>query len=267
MKNPSTLSTVEKAFRVLEHIAGTKSGYTLSELVKDLNISMGAAQRLSETLSSLQYLYKEPKTKALRLTPKIFLFGFAFLNNLEVREVALPHMLRLNESLNEIVNLAVMISDEEIVYIERMDRTSGARLTTNLRVGSRRPIHANSMGKVILAFLPERDQQRILDLLYSPQYPGKTFCSRGEFEKQLRSIRRLGYSANKSELFQDILALAVPILNHQDLPVGGINMVLPRRTPSEQIKRKYLPPLIETGKNISLGLGHVEEKSSYEMWR
>jgi IclR family pca regulon transcriptional regulator len=261
MRAPSTLSTVAKTFRVLELIAESKSGYTLTELVKKLKISMGAAQRITRTLIGLQYLSKEPKSKALHLTPKIFLYGFSFLSQSEIREIALPYMRRLNEDLDEIVNLGVMISDEEVVYIERVDKTSGVKLTTTLRVGSRRPIHANAIGKVILAFLREEDQSRILDHLYSAKYAGKTYCSKNGFVKQLQNIRRLGYSFNKSELFQDILALAVPILNHQGLPVAGINIVLPRMTPHSEIQKKYIPLLIATGKNISKALGNREEVS------
>ena len=260
MKLPSTLSTVDKAFRVLELIGWSKSGYTLTELVKKLNISMGAAQRLTHTLVALKYLYREPKTKTLRLTPKIFLFGFAFLSQSEIREIARPYMRQLNEDLDEIVNLGVMLNDEEVVYIERIDKTSGVKLTTTLRVGSRRPIHANAIGKVILAFLPESDQRRILEHLYSADYHGKTYCSKSEFVRQLQNIRLLGYSGNKSELFPDILALAVPILNHQSLPVGGINIVLPRMTPQNQIQRKYLPLLLATGKRISMALGNMKKE-------
>ena len=73
--------------------------------------------------------------------------------------------------------------------------------------------------------------------------------------KQLRTIRHHGYSANKSDIFQDILALAVPILNHQSLPVAGINIVLPRMAPQKQIKEKYIPQLMKTGKNISPAAG------------
>jgi IclR family pca regulon transcriptional regulator len=264
MSIPLIISSVGKAFRVLELIAESKSGCTLTELVKKLNISMGAAQRISYTLIALQYLYKEPRTKALHLAPKIFLFGFSFLSRSEIREIALPDMRRLNENLDEIVNLAVMISDEEVVYIERVDKTSGVKLTANLRVGSRRPIHANAIGKVILAFLSETGQRRVLDYLYSAKYPGKTYCSKNEFVRELRNIRRLGYSFNKSELFHDILALAVPILDHHSQPVAGINIVVPRLTPRDEIKRKYIPQLIETGKNISRALGNNQENDFFK---
>ncbi len=255
MNTISTLSTVSKAFQVLELIAETKSGYTLTELVKKLSISMGAAQRITRTLITLQYLCKEPKTKALHLTPKIFLFGFSFLSQSEIRKIALPIMHRLNEDLDEIVNLGVMISDEEVVYIERVDKTFGVKLTANAQVGSRRPIHANAIGKVILASLDDTDRRRILDHLYSANYSGKTYCSKKEFITQLQNIHRLGYSFNRSELFSGILALAVPILNHDGLPVAGFNIVIQRSTPINEIKRKYIPKLIEAGKEISLAFG------------
>jgi IclR family acetate operon transcriptional repressor len=157
------------------------------------------------------------------------------------------------------VNLGVLISDEEVVYIERIEETSGVKLTTNLRVGSRRPIYANAIGKAILAFLPETDQRRILDRLAAAKHSGGADYRRNELLKQLREARQRGYSVNKSGQFQDIVALAVPILNHQGYPVAGINIVLPRMTPPGQIKKKYLPRLIATGKGISRALGNMPE--------
>jgi DNA-binding IclR family transcriptional regulator len=253
------INSVIKAFRILEFIGESRSGYSLIQLVKNLNMSVGAVQRLTSTLVALRYLYKEPETKTFRLAPKIFQFGFSFLNQSEIRVIALPYLRQLNENLDEVVNLGVVISEEEVVYIERIDKTSHI-LTTNLRVGSRRPIYLNSVGKVILAFLPEGDQRRILDHLYSDKSTGKDSTGKNKLLAQLQDIRRRGYSANKSDLFKDILALAVPILNHQGLPVAGINIVIPRRIPPDQIKRRYLPALIETGKKISMALGHVKEK-------
>ena len=259
MRDGSIIHSVSKAFRMLEFIGESPSGYTLTQLVKNLKMSVGAVQRLTHTLVALQYLRKDAATKTFRLAPKIFQFGFSFLNQSEIREIAMPYLRQLNEDLDEVVNLGVAISDEEIVYIERIDKTSHI-LTTNLRVGSRRPIHLNSVGKVILAFLPEGDQYRILDRLYPGHSPVNTPGSKNELLKQLRDIRRQGYSANKSDLFPDILALAVPILNHHGLPVAGINIVIPRRIPSDQVKRRYLPALIEMGKNVSTALGHVSRK-------
>jgi hypothetical protein len=112
--------------------------------------------------------------------------------------------------------IGLMISDEEVVYIERIGKTFGVKLTANLGVGSRRPIHANAIGKVILAFLPEGDQRRILDHWYSANYSNGVFCSEDDLIEQLRNIRVHGYSANKSLIIPGYLS---PCRTHPEPPV------------------------------------------------
>jgi len=260
MKDRLTINSVGKAFRVLERVGESKSGYTLTELVRNLHISMGSAQRITNTLTELQYLFKEPRTKVFRLTPKFLSFGSAFLSQSEIREIALPHMNKLNEDLNEVVNLGIPMNDEEIVYIDRISRTSHI-LTTNLQVGTRRPIHLSSIGKVILAFLSETERKKILGHISFAQYPSKTLRNRGDLEQQIRTIQKLGYFAGKSELVEGIFILAVPLLNHQGLAAAGMNVSIPMSRVSEKkIKSRDLPLLIEAGSRISEALGKVKEE-------
>jgi len=263
VKTPPLLSTVDKTFSVLELIAESKYGHTLTELVKKLKISMGAAQRITNSLIALQYLYKDPKTKTLHLTPKMFFCGYSSFSRSEIHKIAFPHMSRLNEDLDEIVNLGVLSSDEEVVYIARVDKTSGPKLTTTLQVGSRRPIHANAMGKVILAFLREADQRRIVDYLYSANYKGKTYCSKKAFLVNLpeHSAARV-FLLTKANCSPDILALCRTHLESRRPACGGDQYRPSSKDPPDQIKRKFLPHLIKTGKNISKALGNLGKRVS-----
>ncbi len=260
MASRITIFSLVKAFRVLELVSSSTSGYTLTELVRHLKISMGAAQRITNTLLDLGYLYKEPKTKIFRLTPKFLSFGSPFLSQSEIRDISLKFMRQLNEELNEVVNLGVMMNDEEIVYIDRVDSSTHI-VSANIRAGSRRPIHLNSIGKVILAHLPETDQKRILDNISFEKYPSKTLRNRRELEDQLRTIRRQGYSAGKSELYDDIYAIAVPILNHHGVAVAGLNVVIPlSRASKSEIQNRYIPRLLEAGRAASEAFGSVTSK-------
>ncbi len=256
MENPLFLKSVGNIFRLLELVAESKDQHTLSELKRKLDISMGAAQRLTNTLVTLKYLYKEPKTKKYHLTPKLFQFGFAFLSRFEIRKIAFPYLRQLNEDLDEVVNLGVMINDEEIVLIDRIDKTSRA-MTTNLRVGSRAPIYISSIGKAIMAFLPESDQRRILKHLYSPAYKEKNLCREDQLLSQLQVIRLNGYSLNNSDLFPDAFSVAAPILNYDGLPVAAINFVIPTKFSRRRVKQKNIQVLIEIAKKISMELGNL----------
>ena len=259
MKDPLTINSIVKAFQVLECFSGNKFKFTLTELVNQLHISMGAAQRITHTLTSIGYLYKDPETKAFRLTPKCLSFGFAFLNNSGLREIALPYLKKLNEEINETVNLAVM-DDYEIVYIERVQTSHF--LTTNIRVGTRRPVFCTSIGKVILAFSPKNERKEALDRISFKKYTEKTITDNSKLEIELNKIRRLGYAENKSELDEDLFALAVPLLNNEGAAVAGINIVIPMtRVSMSKVYGEYLPLLVEKGEIISSLLGNMSGKA------
>jgi DNA-binding IclR family transcriptional regulator len=129
-----------------------------------------------------------------------------------------------------------------------------------VRVGSKRLFYLSSIGHAILAFMPTRDQSRILNNLYSTRHPDGNLPGKNQFMEQLKDIKRLGYSVLKPKMFRDIQSLATPILNHQGIPIAGINIVIPRIIPAAQIDQEFVPKLIEAGKNISLALGHQEAR-------
>jgi len=106
----------------------------------------------------LGYLSKDPETKIFRLTPKWIRFGLRVLNDLDIRNVAYPHLRKLNEETNETVSMGI-IYEGAVIIIERFE--AGHILAANIKPGVRRPIHTNSIGKVILAF---QDENKIMSL-------------------------------------------------------------------------------------------------------
>jgi DNA-binding IclR family transcriptional regulator len=252
--------SLAKAFRVLELLSESGSGLTLTELVSRLNISMGAAQRITNTLIDLGYLQREPLTKLIRLTPKFLIFNSGYFSQTELRHIVFPYMQKLNEQLDEVVNLGVMINDKEIIYVDRVDRTSHI-ITTSFRIGDRRPIHVNSIGRVIMAFLPEPESQKILDGISFDQSSGKRFGNKTDLMKELEKIRRQGYSAGTSESFDDIYSLAIPVLDYQRKAIAGINIVIPiSRLSMDDIRARYIPLLMETAQELSRSLGNIGAK-------
>ncbi|MBW2308344.1 MAG: IclR family transcriptional regulator [Deltaproteobacteria bacterium] len=254
MRDNLTINSIVNCFKLLECFTGQQSRLTLMELVRKLNISVGAAQRITHTLTILEYLYKDPKTKTFQLTPKILSLGFAFLHHSGLRDIVLPHLKKLNEATNETVNLAIL-DGAEIVYLERVQTSH--LITTNIRPGSRRPIHCTSMGKVILAFSAEDEREKILSRISFEKYTEKTIINKNRFVAELNKIRKSGYAENNSELDKDLFAIAAPLLNNNGEAVGGINMVIPMsRVSKDKIYKEYLPLLIEKGNQISADLGH-----------
>jgi DNA-binding IclR family transcriptional regulator len=248
-----------KAFRVLEVISESNSGLTLTELVSHLGISMGAAQRITNTLLDLGYLQRDSLTKIIRLTPKFLVFHLGYFSQTEIRNICLAYMQRLNEQLDEVVSLGVMTNDKEIIYIEQVKKISHA-ITTTFNIGESRPIHINSIGRVIMAFLPEPDLQRILDGIPFDQYPS-SFRDKADLMKELEKIRKQGYSARKSESHKELYTMAIPILDYQRKAIAGINVVIPMvRLSMKDINTRHIPLLMETAREISRFMGNPDAK-------
>jgi DNA-binding IclR family transcriptional regulator len=253
--------SLAKAFRVLELLSESDSGLTLTALVSRLGISMGAAQRITNTLVDLGYLQREPLTKLIRLTPKFLIFNSGYFSQTEIRHIVFPYMQRLNEQLDEVVSLGVMTNDKEIIYIEQVNKISHA-ITTTFNIGESRPIHINSIGRVIMAFLPEPDLQRILDGIPFDQYPC-SFKNKADLMKELEKIRKQGYSARTSESHKELYTMAIPILDYQRKAIAGINIVIPMvRLSTKDISTRHIPLLMETAQKISRFMGNTDAKRS-----
>jgi DNA-binding IclR family transcriptional regulator len=254
------INSVVRTFRLLEAVCATKEPVKLSDLSKKLNLSIGATQRITHTLMQIGYLEKDHETKAYKTTARILSLGYNHLSNYEIRNIALPFMKDLNKKIDEVVNLAVL-DNKEILYIERIDTSHG--LTTNVRVGSRKPIHCTSMGKVLLAHLPGEELDMTLSGLTLRKYSERTITDKRILKSELRTIRDQGFSLNEGELSEGIFSIAVPLINYEGRAAGAVNFVVPiTRLDRKKAFQMYLPELILTGKSISAKLQGKKRKET-----
>ena len=80
------------------------------------------------------------------------------------------------------------------------------------------PLHSSGVGKVLLAFLDEKELAQTLKYLPLNKFTQYTVTSRQLLEKQLRQFRRLGYAWEINEGEPGVACVAAPIF-------GGANEV------------------------------------------
>src|SRR5690606_11098447 len=71
-----------------------------------------------------------------------------------------PYMVELVEMIHESCSAAVL-DEQEIVYVARVP-TQTRIMSINLGIGSRLPAHATSLGRVLLAALPDAELDRAI---------------------------------------------------------------------------------------------------------
>src|SRR5436305_1281476 len=110
------------------------------------------ARRFLLTLVKLGYVNAAAGRFSLR--PRVLELGYAYLSSLTLTEVAQPHMEALVAEVNESSSISVL-DELEVVYVVRVPTRRIMSIT--LAVGTRLPAYATSMGRVLLAALPEAE--------------------------------------------------------------------------------------------------------------
>src|SRR5207249_4368091 len=97
----------------------------------------------------------------------------------------------------ETVFLGALASDgRSVVYVDKVESEQIIRYAAG--VGDRRPLHATSSGKAILAFLPEEQREEILRSLALARHTERTVTSLSALRASLGEIRRTGVWPNRS---------------------------------------------------------------------
>jgi DNA-binding IclR family transcriptional regulator len=254
-KNVPTINVVFKTFRLIELLCEPTSEYSMTEFSKELDMSVGSIQRITNSLISLGYLAKDPKTKKYRLTKRWLPIGFSILAGLEIRKIALPHLKQLYKETSQTVSLALR-DDSEVIYVERL--LTPHLIGFNIRPGLKRPMYPNSIGRAILAFLPKQEKDKLIDRTIEMSKSTQKPLDRSEIEAKLAQIKQAGYTVHRVQFSGGALAVAVPIFDHLGAPIAGINIGMPPNiAPDNDIFQTNIQLLKKAGEAISSELGFV----------
>ena len=167
----------------------------VSELSRELGLTRSTTHRYVATLARLGYLQQDAVTRKYSLGPRVIDLGFTAINSMELRHVAAPHLQRLCDETGHTVNMAIL-DDVDIVYVERFraSRRGQSEIDLDLHVGSRLPAYCTSMGKALLAFLPDAERDEVLAASRSPgagrtRSRRRTPCSRSSGASAPRGSR------------------------------------------------------------------------------
>jgi IclR family pca regulon transcriptional regulator len=259
VKDRDHLQSLERGLLILDLLSQSRSPLKLERLVQLSGISKTSCFRILKTLTRLGFVVREAKEKAYGLGPKTISIGLSALESQGVRELALPFMREIREKTGATVNLAVL-DGSDVVFVERLQ--SANIMEANLRVGSRLSAHCSSMGKAILAFMPDSDLDRILERIVFERKTEMTITSKEDLRRELREVRQRGYALNNEELEKGLFAVAGPIRDRTGEAVAAMNISCPlTRHSKEEVMQIFCPMVVSACKEISSLLGFKEGAS------
>ena len=147
----------------------------------------------------------------------------------------------------------------DIVYVERCPARAKRQreIDLNLHVGARMPAYCTSMGKVLLAWLPDEERDAILDRSNLQQRGPNTFTTRRALLAELARVRESGFAINNEELAYGLRSIAAPVRSHTREVVAASNLAVhSSMVAMQELVARLSPPLLRTAAEISARAGY-----------
>ncbi|MEJ6490548.1 IclR family transcriptional regulator C-terminal domain-containing protein [Leucobacter sp. USCH14] len=226
---------------------------SLSEVSRRAGIPAAAARRFLRTLETLGYVRSDGRTFAL--TPRVLELGFSYLSALSLPEVMQPHLERLSRETGESVSAAVLAGDE-IVYVARVP--TRRIMTIGITIGTRFPAHATSMGRVLLAALPEVQRDEVLARAPMEALTERTVIDADCLRAELGRVREDGWAIVDGELEIGLRSAAAPVRRRDGSVAAAVNVsTSASRESLARLRDEHVPRLLETTAAITEDLRHV----------
>ncbi|QXJ22387.1 helix-turn-helix domain-containing protein [Actinomadura graeca] len=252
-QDPDVIDSVEKAFRVLEAFSAEHPSLTVSEAAELTGLSRATARRI--LLTCVRLGYAEPDDRRFRLLPRVLRLGYGYLASLPMWERAQPHMRRLADEVRESCSAATL-DGEEIVYVARAPAKRSMSIVLN--VGSRLPAYPTSMGRVLLAALPEDGLRGYLGAVRLEPLTSHTITDPGALAEELGKVREQGFALVDGEREEGVRSAAAPVRDGSGAVIAAINVAANAgRVTVAELREEQVPLLVRTAEAISRDIGCV----------
>lgn len=243
---------VERATRILDYVARTKTYPALSDLARELGIAKSSAHTLCRTLVELDLLIRRPD-QTYQLGPHLMRWSNAFAQQSDVatefaslwdKETGMP---------GATITLTVLDGGEVVYIAARNSEVSHSLI--DFRAGMRLPAAFTATGKSFLSYLSDFEVKR----LYSKGLPQpRTPHSVGTVDdllKQLHDTRQRGYSIDNQEVAEGIICFGASVLDSRNMPIAGVAVSLLAEEVTQSEREEIIANIRRIATRLSARMG------------
>lgn len=251
MQKNNSKGRLERGLTLLSALGDYPEGVGVSELARKVGLPVSTVHRLMSVLVAEGYASFDPDRRRYFLSLEVFELSHRVSLVHGLSELSLPVMRRLVGATGE-PSLMSVLSKDEMVYLERIE--SWRRVQIRGSVGERGPLYCTSMGKALLAFLPDDDREKIIEHIRLEKLAPNTIMDLTELRTELDLTRERGYAIADEEHEEGIRAVGVPVMNSRPWPVAAICVAAPAFRLSREQLEEFVPLLHEGAREIGLQL-------------
>ena len=235
--------TAARTLDLLEQVAASERPLKLMELAGATGIDKSTAARLLGFLEERALIQRQPASREYGVGPGLLSLSAAAMRSSDLPELASPHLKSLRDETGETASLHLRVGRRRVCLAGAESRHEVCRV---LSLGESLPLCVGPSGKVMLAFLPDREIRSLIA-------PGA--CGdHDELLRQLESIRRRGAAAVIGDRTPGVGALSVPVFR-AGAPVASISVAGPADRWDLDAMRRAEPGVRAVAERLSAALG------------
>lgn len=235
---------VDRAARLLHALSVHESegadppGMSAAELSRELDISKSTLSVLLSTLERHRLVQRDPLTRRIRLGLALVELAASVSTDIDVREAARPHLVRLRRHSGETAILH-LVSGDDVRIAERAEPDSQLKVVAPLR--TRLPRFAGSVAKVLLAALEPSEAEAIVRAQELPAFTLRSIVDPDAYLEQVTQTRRRGYARENEEYLIGVSAVSAPVINHTGATIGTISVACVKTRARERLHELAIP--------------------------
>jgi IclR family pca regulon transcriptional regulator len=247
LTDPSFMTSLARGLAVVRAFSDRRRSLTIAQISHKTGIPRAAVRRCLHTLKQLGYADSEANNFTLK--PKILTLGYSYLSSTPLTVSAQPYMDQISRTLNESCSLAVL-DGNNVLYVSRS--STSRIMSVALNVGSRLPAYCTSLGRAMLAYLPDDALKAYFNSVELKAYTERTVVSQKRLKEILAETREAGFTIVEEELEVGLRSIAVPVRGASGTVVAALNIgAQATRVTSRQMKETFLPVLLKGSQELS----------------
>ena len=247
-----SLESIDRMIAVLDALEQAHD-QSLEQVARNSGLSESTALRYLMSLAKHDFVERNERTGSFRLGLRLFRLGTLAVDRRDIVGIARPAMETLLQTFGESINLATR-QQGTVVLISVLDSPNPIRKGS--RAGETDSWHATSLGKALLAAMPQPEAEAILASVQLTGFTPNTMTTAESLLRDLQAVRTRGYAIDDEESNEGLRCVGAVIRDHDGNPTYAISMSGPKSRMSYSRTQEIGHALVDTATQLSRHLGH-----------
>jgi IclR family mhp operon transcriptional activator len=250
------LSSLRRGIRALKALNASDS-VSASSLAKELDVPRTTARRILDTLVAEGLAEKVPHDFIYRLSPHVECLSSGLSEEVIITHVASPLLYEHTKKIGWALAMGT-ISDADMVIQIATHRTSPFALTRP-RVGTRCPIFVSPAAWMTIAFLPEDEQEAMIDRLHAePRFTPWMQLVR----EPMSEIRQKGFSITTLDAIRQSV-VCLPVFVNKKIKACLMMTYTTSAMSIQAVEAEFVPTLKSLTLKIEQGVHEIQVRKSH----